>query len=781
MALTSNRGLILAAAGIAALLAATLAAYRTPAALGPDAPTTEFSASRARAILRELVGSGVPHPIGSAANASVRDLIVKRLAALGYTPTLQSGVVCNEWGECGIPTNIVVTLGGVPAGRDAVLLSAHYDSVPAGPGASDDGAGVAAVLEIARILAAMPAPRHPVVLLLTDGEEAGLLGALLFTREHDLARHVWAAVNMDSRGTSGPSLMFETGAANAWLMRLYAAAVLRPITNSLCYVVYKTLPNNTDFTVFKEASYQGFNLAFIGDVARYHTPLDSWENSSASTLQHLGNNALSAVLALANSAEVRPPAAESVFFDVFARAVVVWPVKFVLPAALVALAALLLEAAVLFRGGLLNWRQAAWGAIGAVSTILLGGLLSVVSLLLLRAFGKLPPMAALPWIAHPMAMQLASAALALLAACTMGTWCARRSGFWGLWLGGALLIALLSLAAAAAIPGASFVLLLTAIAAALAPLPAVLAVGSGRESSQGASEFAVLVPALVLVAVLLPVLLLLYPALGAPAWPIATVVLCLASSLLLPLLKSASCRARRVAIALSAVVAVGGIAVTLVLPTYSARWPQRINVEYWFDADTGRAHWGVQPLSMRLPASMAAAARFDPLPRARIPGHPLLGFFADAPALPLAPPELTQIASTSRALAPGASPTTHYELNLRSARGAPAAFVVFPAAANIQAISIATPTGPRRAKLHRLPGGATVLLIVGIPETGFQFGIDAGAGRTVAQVFDQSYGLPGLPAATALQRARPQEATRSQDGDVTVVQHTVSLDPAADR
>ena len=403
MALEKNRGLILAAAGIGALLLATLAAYRTPAPLESDAPAGEFSAARARAVLKELVGNGVPHPIGSAANAAVRDLIMKRLAAVGFTPTLQSGLVCNDWGECGVPTNIIATLGGVLKGEDAVLLSAHYDSVPAGPGASDDGAGVAAVLEIARILAAMPATRHPIVLLLTDGEEGGLLGASLFTHEHDLAKHVWAAVNMEARGTSGPSLMFETGSANAWLMHLYAGAVIRPITNSLCYVIYKTLPNNTDFTVFKEASYQGFNLAFIGDVAHYHTPLDSWENSSASSLQHQGNNALSAVLALANSTEVRPPAADSVFFDVFARAVVIWPLKFVLPAALLALAALLLEAAVLFRRGLVNPRQAAWGAFATVGNILLGGLLGVASIALLRAAGKLPPMTALPWVAHPLA------------------------------------------------------------------------------------------------------------------------------------------------------------------------------------------------------------------------------------------------------------------------------------------------------------------------------------------------------------------------------------------
>jgi hypothetical protein len=781
----SNRGLILAAAGIVVLFAATLLAYRTPAALALDAPATAFSAARARETLKDLVGNDVPHPIGSPANAQVRDLIVKRLTALGYTVTLQTGLVCNDWGTCGVPTNIVATLGGAPAGNDAVLLSAHYDSVAAGPGASDDGAGVAVVLEIARIVAAMPATHHPVVLLITDGEEAGLLGAQLFTRDHELAKHVFAAVNVEARGTSGPSLMFETGSANSWLMHLYAGAVRRPITNSLDYVIYKTLPNNTDFSIFKEASYQGFNLAFIGDVARYHTPLDSWANSNASTLQHQGNNALSALLALAESSEAKLSAEDSVFFDVFARTVIVWPVRFVLPAAILAVAVVLLVTVVLFRRGQLTRSRALWGALGAAATPLLGAVLGVGSLALLRAFGKLPPMDALPWIAHPLAMQLASAALALLSACVIGALCMRRAGFWGLWFGGAMLIALLAVATSATVPGASFALLLAALAAALAPLPAVRAMNLGRECSQGTAEFAILAPALVLSAVLMPVLLLLYPAIGAPAWPIETVIWCLAAVLFLPLLSTGTRRARKVAISLAAVVVIAGITATLLLPTYSARWPQRVNIEYWFDADRNEGHWWVRPLSLRLPEEMRKAAGFDPVPRARLSGSPSLGFFAAAPSLVLAAPELLQISSAPAASAPGKPPLTHYELRLRSVRGAESAFVVFPAAANIREISLAAPSGLRRAKLHRLPGGATVLLIVGIPEAGVQFGID-GAGPTgegpLVQVFDQSYGLPEeLPAANVLKRARPFNAIRSQDGDVTVVQRTVSLNPAAVR
>ena len=43
---------------------------------------------------------------------------------------------------------------------------------------------------------------------------------------------------------------------------------------------------------------------------------------------------------------------------------------------------------------------------------------------------------------------------------------------------------------------------------------------------------------------------------------------------------------------------------------------------------------------------MGEALKFDPVPRARFPGYPVQGFVAQAPALKLAPPELTQISAT---------------------------------------------------------------------------------------------------------------------------------------
>jgi hypothetical protein len=120
-------------------------------------------------------------------------------------------------------------------------------------------------------------------------------------------------------------------------------------------------------------------------------------------------------------------------------------------------------------------------------------------------------------------------------------------------------------------------------------------------------------------------------------------------------------------------------------------------------------------------------------------------------------------------------------LLLRSTRGAPTGFVLFPASANVKSVVLATPSGPLRAKLHTLNNGSTVLLAPGMPETGLRFGIDAAAPLTV-QVFDENYALPDeLSDGKTLQRARPQTATSSQDGDVTVVLRTVRLDPAAGR
>ncbi len=106
--------------------------------------------------------------------------------------------------------------------------------------------------------------RNDVIFLLTDGEELGLLGAAAFVNEHPWAKDVGVALNFEARGTGGPVRMFETSEQNGWLIRRFAQAAPYPRTDSISYEIYRSLPNDTDLTVFKRHGYAGLNFAFIG-------------------------------------------------------------------------------------------------------------------------------------------------------------------------------------------------------------------------------------------------------------------------------------------------------------------------------------------------------------------------------------------------------------------------------------------------------------------------------------------------------------------------------------
>ena len=205
-----------------AVAALAIARHAPPDPLPADAPAELFSAGRAREILRRLVGNGAPHPIGSPENARVRREVARELSRLGYETSIQERFVCgSRYPVCATAANVLARLPGRSTSR-AVLLSAHYDSVGAGPGASDDGMGVAALLEIARIVRSEPPAKNPILFLVDDGEEAGLLGADAFASHHPWAKDVGAVVNVEGRGTGGASLLFETSDDNAWLIGLAA-------------------------------------------------------------------------------------------------------------------------------------------------------------------------------------------------------------------------------------------------------------------------------------------------------------------------------------------------------------------------------------------------------------------------------------------------------------------------------------------------------------------------------------------------------------------------------
>ena len=197
---------------LASLFGLTIIMGRGPSPKLASAPAQQFSAARAIATLGSILGGSAPHPIGTRAHDLVRDRIVARLQQLGYATSMQQTFICNAYGTCGPVANLLAWLPG-DARADTLMLSAHYDSVPAGPGASDDGIGFASVLEVARAVRSERF-RNTILFLITDGEEDGLLGAEAFVADPKVAMGIAADINVDNRGTAGRSYLFEPSRHN---------------------------------------------------------------------------------------------------------------------------------------------------------------------------------------------------------------------------------------------------------------------------------------------------------------------------------------------------------------------------------------------------------------------------------------------------------------------------------------------------------------------------------------------------------------------------------------
>lgn len=123
--------------------------------------------------------------------------------------------------------NVIAEVKGREKPKEVVLLGAHLDSWDVGTGAHDDGAGVAMVMEAARLLAKLkPAPRRTVRVVLFMNEENGLRGARAYAEAHaaELADHV-AALEMDSGGGRPLGVALRAGPGGEALLRPW----LRPL------------------------------------------------------------------------------------------------------------------------------------------------------------------------------------------------------------------------------------------------------------------------------------------------------------------------------------------------------------------------------------------------------------------------------------------------------------------------------------------------------------------------------------------------------------------------
>lgn len=567
------------------------AVYRQtpPGAVPSDASALEFSSGRA--MKRLEVTNRKPHPVGSLEHAEVQDYIVRELGTQGLDPKVQEAtVVTSKFGDLRAATvrNIAARLVGTGGGGKAVLIAAHYDTVPTAMGASDDGASVAAMLETIRALKAGSPLKNDIIFLFTDAEEIGLLGATAFVNEHPWAKDVGLVLNFEARGSSGPSLMFETSNGNGWLIDQLAKAAPHPMANSLSYEIYKLLPNNTDLTIFKQANLPGMNFAYIDGSMLYHSRADSIENIDERSLQHQGSYVLSLARHFGNANLDQTRSGNAIYFDVLGLTLLHYPASWVLPLLVLTL---LVFAAVMvlgFKRKKLTFKGVLTGfclflldiIVAALSVTIVWWLISTVQRMLGR--NLLDDL-------YRSKLYFAGFVLIAVAVFTaLNNLYARRVSTENL-AAGALVLWLILLAATSIIlPGASY-LLLWPLVFCLAAFAFILR--SPVEQPTSLNTFVILalsaIPAVVLI---VPMIYQIFVAMGLDWIAAVIVMVVLLGGLLIPhfALSRVSGKWWPLASTLAAAIF---IAVAIFNPGFDRQHPKSDSLFYVLNADTGKAVW----------------------------------------------------------------------------------------------------------------------------------------------------------------------------------------------
>ena len=271
-----------------------------PAPAPADAPPARFSAARAFAHVAVLAQN--PHPTGTEANAQARSYLLGQLRALGLEPHVQTATAqktrVDHWKNAqatvAVVNNIVARMPGSAADRatrPALLLAVHYDSAPTSLGAADAGAPVAAALETLRALRSLPPLQNDLIVLFTDGERAGALGARAFADEHPWARDVGLVLQFASGGTRGPQMLYDTRGGDGAIVGGWARAVPLPLGSSLMHEVH-ALKDAGPLQRLGRAALLFNNIEGAPD---YFGSLDTPDRLDQASLQHLGDTMLGMV------------------------------------------------------------------------------------------------------------------------------------------------------------------------------------------------------------------------------------------------------------------------------------------------------------------------------------------------------------------------------------------------------------------------------------------------------------------------------------------------------
>ena len=539
------------------------------------ASATDFSASKAIRRLKEfLPANNGAHPVNSVENALVRDRIIAQIKDMGITAEVQKTTGCSNFRGavvCAKVDNIIATIPGTDPST-TVMMMAHFDSHPSGPGAGDAGHAVAIILELMDMLKQQAPLKNDLVILINEGEESGLLGAEAFMASHPLAKTIDVVINMEARGNQGKSLLFETGENNYGLIKLYQKYAKEPMSNSISYEIYKLLPNDTDLTVTKRYGITGVNFAFSGRVNHYHTGLDNIENLSPGSVQHQGDNAYAMLVPLLSTDLKSLPQGNAVYTDILSSFMIVWPVDISIPLSFFTLMLMLLISWKLLSTKMISIGQLASSLPFAFVIIIISALSSWLVLFLVQLLAK----ESQPWLVEPLAMRAAIWLMPLAASLFFAAKIKDKLGFWGLVMAANMLLLILSMATSLTLSGMSYLTLLPLLVfSCLMSLALILGI-----TSNTVITIIITLSLITMALMVFPFMLLLETAMGFTLAPAYGFLMSLLIIIALPLLLSAKHKWLNQFTLIAMAISVIGLLVTTQLPMFSKSLPQPLNFEY---------------------------------------------------------------------------------------------------------------------------------------------------------------------------------------------------------
>ncbi len=562
---------------------------------------SDFDTDRAFSRLDRILGDQRPHPVDTPANDAVRTRLLAELRQMAIPATVVETTDCSGFPKsrtvsCSHVRNVVATIAGGDPAQKALLLNAHYDSTPTGPGAADDGIGVAVMLEVANNLKGAR-PHRPVVFLFNEGEEYGLNGAAAFV-DSDLARRVDRLINIESRGVSGPAIMFETSSPNGAALADFAAASARPYANSLSADFAKLIPNSTDVVKFKPSGWRTLNYAITGNETRYHSPGDDLAHLDRASVAHMGDEVLAAARRMAGPDARSPAAGQAIYTDIAGFGLVKMPLI---------VGAILLGGLAVVAMALVH-RRKAWASLGWTALAFFASIAAAA--VIATAIGFIRPGDF--WRGYPWLPTLAVAATVIAVQAPL----IARSDRLSVWA----LVVLVGGAISLFMPGATIFFLIA---------PALGLLGLKWRAFAWAGALVQLLMLGELVALIEMTLI------DGPIWAAAPLIALISLPFLVEVRK-----AGRSSHMMLAVIAIALWAAALLIPRATPDRPLAMTIDHIQDERLGRAQWAIATKQAPLPPSFN---RFGPWHQGPLPYNKRPRWLAQAPLMEGARGQITMI------------------------------------------------------------------------------------------------------------------------------------------